>query len=601
MDISYHTLFYSNRDSPPGDTPNKETCSSRKRKRRPETWNRNINKRRRQAGLYYTNARGKVVEKRSIKNTKDCVNKCKFECSIKISQEERSKIHDHFWALNDQQKSLFYGATTEFSAVKRKRGNTDRRKNSIKYIFKVEDNPVRVCKKFYLGTLDISQRRINYFHKNVKDKVTGVPREMIQGKHQKKTIPEVQKKIVRDHIESFPKINSHYCRSTSSKEYLDSSLSVAKMYNLYLEMCTEKGLDPVKLHLYNHIFNFEYNLAFHKPKKDRCDLCEEFKMKEKEGTIEEDLQAKYNDHLAKKIAAKQDRDEDRQNNDAATAVVCFDLEKVINLPRANISSFYYKRKLSVFNLTAHCSCDRYGYCAIWCEGTAGRGGNEIASALVSILEKVLLNNPLIKNIILWSDSCVPQNKNSIMSLAIIKFLKDHPEIGTVTQKFCEPGHSNIQEVDSIHSQIERSLDLADIYSPISLIRQLLRIKYSKKPLKVVQLTHDKFFDYQKGAKLLNFDGIPYTQLKTIVYSGDEIFRVTFKRLRSETDEEVHFVKRKSDRSRKEGKKVQHSLPVIKQLGQGKNLPVALKKDLRSMFKFFPEVDKIYMKNICNKK
>ena len=70
MDISYHTLFYSNRDSPPGDTPNKETCSSQKRKRRPETWNRNINKRRRQAGLYYTNARGKVVENAASRTQK---------------------------------------------------------------------------------------------------------------------------------------------------------------------------------------------------------------------------------------------------------------------------------------------------------------------------------------------------------------------------------------------------------------------------------------------------------------------------------------------------------------------------------------------------
>ena len=36
---------------------------------------------------------------------------------------------------------------------------------------------------------------------------------------------------------------------------------------------------------------------------------------------------------------------------------------------------------------AHCSVDKRAYCAIWCEGTCGRGGNDIASALLAILSE----------------------------------------------------------------------------------------------------------------------------------------------------------------------------------------------------------------------
>jgi len=50
-----------------------------------------------------------------------------------------------------------------------------------------------------------------------------------------------------------------------------------KMYSIYLEAClTESNIKPVSVHYYRHIFNTEFN--FFAPKKDLCDLCEEFKV-----------------------------------------------------------------------------------------------------------------------------------------------------------------------------------------------------------------------------------------------------------------------------------------------------------------------------------
>jgi hypothetical protein len=50
-----------------------------------------------------------------------------------------------------------------------------------------------------------------------------------------------------------------------------------------------------------------------------------------------------------------------------------------------------------------------------------------------------------------SYSCVPQNRNSIMTFALKYFLDKSTTLQQIEQKFCQPGHSSIQEVDNIHS------------------------------------------------------------------------------------------------------------------------------------------------------
>ena len=100
-------------------------------------------------------------------------------------------------------------------------------------------------------------------------------------------------------------------------------------------------------------------------------------------------------------------------------------------------------------------------CSVWAETTSGREGNDIASSLLRILEHVVTSNPDIKRIITWSDSCVPQNKNAFMSTAVMYFLKTHPQIQSVEMKYSLPGHSAVQEVDQVHSALEKSFAIAE--------------------------------------------------------------------------------------------------------------------------------------------
>ena len=176
-----------------------------------------------------------------------------------------------------------------------------------------------------------------------------------------------------------------------------------------------------------------------------------------------------------------------------TAVICFDMENVIALPRANISSFFYKRKLNLYNLTCHLSLG--SYCAIWTEGLAGRGANHIESGLITALDTIVKEYSSIKHLILWSDSCMPQNRNSIISYALLEFMQHHSGIETVQQKFCEPGHSSIQEVDNIHSHIENRLKNTEVFSPISVVQQLLKVNFDN-PLNVIQMKANDFKNFK---------------------------------------------------------------------------------------------------------
>jgi hypothetical protein len=126
-----------------------------------------------------------------------------------------------------------------------------------------------------LASLNISQIVVYFAHKN-KESVSGTPFASKAGKHVKSKISNERKNFVIEHIDSIPRVYSHYCRSDTSKQYFESSLNIVKLYELYKEKC-ENSVSPkisVKISFYRNIFNTEFNIEFVKPKQDLCDICE---------------------------------------------------------------------------------------------------------------------------------------------------------------------------------------------------------------------------------------------------------------------------------------------------------------------------------------
>lgn len=311
--------------------------------------------------------------------------------------------------------------------------------------------------------LAISQKMVYNVHQK-KDKVSGALKKDGRGKHGNHCkVTDEQRNDVFEHINSFPVMESHYCRAKTNKKYLQSDLKIEKMYDLYKAKCTEVKKLPVKSSFYRYIFNTCFNIDFHVPKTDRCEKCEEIKIKSKENiTISLDEKNAHDRHIAEKLAMRAEKNRDKLIDGEKSLLVVFDLENVITLPKAEVGSFFYKRKLTLYNLTAMTST-KQGYCALWTECMSGRAGNDIASAFVKIISKAADDHQNVEELICWSDSCVPQNRNSHISQAILEYLDRQNQIKRVTMKYSIAGHSCVQEVDNMHQQIEVAMLVAEFY------------------------------------------------------------------------------------------------------------------------------------------
>lgn len=386
----------------------------------------------------------------------------------------------------------------------------------------IRGEKIRVCKNFFLGTLNISQKPIYTAHKEA-----NLPKRDMRGKTSSRSISSDRKEDVKTHIKLFHVIDSHYCRKTTQRKYLEANLSVVKLYYLYIKWCEEQNKNPVKLSYYRYIFNTEFNYSFHIPKKDRCLKCEDYKIKKADNLLTDEEQIAFDQHTKTKNDMRLERNSDRENK---VPVLSFDLENVITCPRSEVGDFFYMQKLNIYNLTGYYSLTKTVYCAIWTEEKQGRSGNVLASAFRKILDRVLEDNN-ISDLVTWSDSCVSQNRNSFISFCIMDALKEHPEVKSITMKYSVPGHGAIQEVDNVHSNIERFMDKTEFYSPLSFIRNLKSVN-KRQPYVILQMKNDDFKDYESCSKQLAFKKIPFSKVASLKFSQN-VAEIEYKNSHSE--------------------------------------------------------------------
>lgn len=134
---------------------------------------------------------------------------------------------------------------------------------------------------------------------------------------------------------------------------------------------------------------------------------------------------------------------------------------------------------------------------MWHEGIASRGGNEIASCLLSHLKSLQENT---RNIIFYSDSCFGQNKNSLVALMFSMFSSSNENIDCIDHKFLVPGHTHM-ECDIDHSIIERKKKNTSIqiHHPRDWF-QLVRSVGVKRQFKVIEMQQSGIFDFSSVIK-----------------------------------------------------------------------------------------------------
>jgi len=95
------------------------------------------------------------------------------------------------------------------------------------------------------------------------------------------------------------------------------------------------------------------------------------------------------------------------------------------------------------------------------------------------------------------------------------------------QKLGEAGHSEVQEVDNLHSQTDRVMQHAEVYSPVGLMRTLKNIPWGK-PIKLVQMKACDVKDFHEEAELFDFECSLLSKVKSIRYSSTAPMTLEFK-------------------------------------------------------------------------
>ena len=90
-----------------------------------------------------------------------------------------------------------------------------------------------------INTLDISKKRVDTVFQKIGDNDALISDKRGRSKKRPRAFDENKKQSVREHINLFPREDSHYGRNDSSREYLESSLSLRKMFRLYIDWAKE--------------------------------------------------------------------------------------------------------------------------------------------------------------------------------------------------------------------------------------------------------------------------------------------------------------------------------------------------------------------------
>jgi len=117
-------------------------------------------------------------------------------------------------------------------------------------------------------------------------------------------------------------------------------------------------------------------------------------------------QEAFQKHLRDKKAASEIREKavrGSYSNDKISVAI-FDLQQVLNCPKSEVSTFFFKNKLSLYNFTVYDTGRHEGHCYLWNESIGKKGSNEIASMLWNYIEFSVTERD-VKQIDFFRNSC----------------------------------------------------------------------------------------------------------------------------------------------------------------------------------------------------
>lgn len=253
---------------------------------------------------------------------------------------------------------MYVSSMVDAVNVKRSRVNHDssRRDTTLKYHLKVGGVRKPVCKSMFLATTSLGSWSVQQWAKSTEEDQPPVDQD--QGTRTPRPYynrAAADKVFMREEfLEKLNKMQSHYCRKSTSKLYLDRTIqSYNELYRLYCGKCAEHGRRPLSRMLLMQEFH-AMNLALFRPRKDQCDTCVAHDNK----LIADDV---YVEHRLKKTGSRGKRKGQRHCGGVCKGRLCgsenlvttMDLQAVLLAPTLQASALYYKQKLAVHNFVIY--------------------------------------------------------------------------------------------------------------------------------------------------------------------------------------------------------------------------------------------------------
>uniref|UniRef100_A0A8D8SDE5 Uncharacterized protein n=1 Tax=Cacopsylla melanoneura TaxID=428564 RepID=A0A8D8SDE5_9HEMI len=404
--------------------------SSKKRKCDPDNWIDKKQKAARNSGEEYRRYRGRgdiVQSKQAPSTARGCnVSLCRKEGCASLTLESTRKMHVDYYKLSYNEQSLLLLKHIQCQEITRRRINkTDQNSRKMaSFSYNIDGKPV--CCATLAHVFSLSDGRIRTMQGKIKSK-EGTQKDG-RGKHtnRPRAIDNDVRDLVREHIRSFPTIESHYGRTNTAKCSLASDLSLKKMFRLFQR---DRESRNVTYSLYRKIFNSDFKLRFGVPRSDTCKKCDRYfaqlilaENDETENRIHEESSSH---HMESETAYKQ-LATDSANSQSTT--LCVDLQQVLFTPMLTHADVFYQRQLSSYNFNIRNMTKNEANMFLWNECIGKRGSKDIASCILlyvtSNFEKI--NEGEDRKLIVWSDRCVGQNNNRTM-LCLFKFLIDRQD------------------------------------------------------------------------------------------------------------------------------------------------------------------------------
>ncbi|KAL4126409.1 hypothetical protein QTP88_010631 [Uroleucon formosanum] len=537
----------------------------------------------------------KISGKKAPSNEVIC--KCKFGCNDVLHMKK--KLFEDFYKLGiNEQRSYLMGLMHILPIQRRRHGNYDdpvesRRQSTISFTVPDGDGDLkRVCKKTFLDIFAISPQKVTTLVKRkkagfntFKDKRGGV-------KTFKYTLKDRQ--MVKNHINSFPRDESHYSRAKSEKEYLSPDLNMNRIYLAYKVKNPET---TISYKFFRSVFLKDFpKLLFKRPRVDTCKTCDALDLKRKDnnvlvassGKTELELHHRKVDAVTEVIkvdAAKSTLP------GSQTCTITMDLQKVYPLPKLSHTSMYYSRQLSCFNFGIHVTDTSNGIMCVWHEGQSWRGGNQIASCLMQAINSGHLSS-YKRHLTVWSDNCAGQLKNRMLLFLYI-WLVANGTFDTIEHNFFISGHS-YSASDRDFATIEKRAKRSKLFN-VNDVKRIIRSSRLDRPFKVIDMGKKTFFDFDTAsAKFLDTSKLGISKVVWLKVTKDSPGIVYFKNNFSSLlpFQTCNIFKRGIQIENLINAEIE-SLPGVVPLKETK------KKDLQAMLQYLSEENRLYFEKILS--